>query len=205
MKKFEVLNRIKIMERAFSLVEVLVTVVIMGILMLLGMRFYSEQKKSSYTTWAKAEMTDIFQLMRTAQSYDDYYHQFIYAMGYRPKGQMLASVGTAADSYTICCDKYPEPGADPCVKNWRSGYLYYNCKTDSLNTATDNIEICNDIGYGSSCEILSGLNTLQTGRFSACPPQPVKWCNCDQFTLGGITVSARELTLNEQKIFCEGI
>jgi len=204
MENFKILNKIKIMSRAFSLIELLVTVVVIGILTLLGMRFYGEQRKSSHTTWAKTEMADIFQLMKTVQSYDGYYHQFIYAMGYRPKGKALASVGTAADPDTICCSQYPKLNANPCIKNFRSGFLYYNCKSNSLHTATDNIEICNDSGYGQSCEIPSGLNALQTSSFSTCLPQPTEWCNCDQFTVGGITVFGKELTLNDQKVFCEG-
>ena len=190
----------KTMNRAFSLVEMLVTVVIVGILTLLGLRFYGEQRKSSYTTWAKAEMTSIFQLMETVRSYDGYYHQFIYAMGYRPKGKAFASVGTAADPSTICCNQYPDLGADPCIKNWRSGFLYYDCKSDSLHTATDNTEICS--ASSQSCDT-SGLNALKTSDFSACPPQPTEWCNCDRFTVGAITESDRKLTLSDQKVFCE--
>ncbi len=191
------------MNRAYSLVELLVTVAIVGVLGLLGMRLYNEQKQSAHATWAKAEMMDVFQLMRTAQSYDGHYHQFIYAMGYRPKGKVLAAVGTAADSNTICCDQYPSKGSDPCAKNWRSGYSYYNCKSGALDTATDNIEICQGTGYSQSCEIKSGLKALQTSDFPGCPPHPAEWCNCERFTLGAVIFSGKKLTVSDQRVFCE--
>ena len=191
------------MSKGFSLIELLVAVVIIAILLLVGLRFYNEQKRSTYVTWTKTEMTDIFQLMQAVKSYDGHYHQFIYAMGYRPKGKVMGSVGTAADPNTVCCDQYPELGADPCTKNWKSGYIYYNCKSDSLSKATDNIEICDDSAYDQECMKEDGLSVLQTSDFSTCSPAPAAWCSCNQFTVGGLTALGKELTLSEQRVFCE--
>ena len=101
------------MNKAFSLIELIVTIFILSILMFMGLKFYSEQKQSSHITWTKSEMSDIFKFMRSVQSYDGYYHQFIYEMGYQPNGEVLASVGTAADPGVICCDQYPDPGTNP--------------------------------------------------------------------------------------------
>ena len=191
------------MNKGFSLIELLVSVVIIAILILIGLRFYGEQKRSTYVTWTKTEMIDIFRLMQSVKSTDGHYHQFIYAMGYRPKGKVMGAVGTAADPDTICCDQYPDLGADPCSKNWQSGYLYYNCRSDSLGRATDNIEICDGSGYDRTCVKEDGLSALQTSDFSVCSPQPTAWCNCGQFTVGGITALGKELTLSDQRVFCE--
>ena len=189
------------MNTAFSLLEMLVAMVIVGILALMGMRFYGKQKQSSYMSWAKAEMIDISKIMKAAKGYDGYYHQFIYAMGYQPKGKIYASVGTAASHTTICCNQYPDPGTVPCAKNLRSGYLYYNCKAGGIHTSTDNTEIC---GFsGASCVRAVGLVPLATSRFSTCRPNPANWCNCEQFTVGAITFFGKELSMNQQGELCE--
>lgn len=173
--------------KGFSLVELLVTVAIAGILLVFGIKSYKDKKKRNRITWAKAEMSEVIRFMKSARINDGYYHQYIYSAGYQPKGIVRASVGTAADPNTICCDKYPDPGASPCVKNNRSGFQYYNCENSSIETATDNIEICNDSSYSGSCAIDSGLSALQTADFSNCPPSLSTWCNCFQFTVGAIT------------------
>ena len=195
------------MNTAFSLLELLVTMTIVIILILMGMRFYNTQKQSSYMSWAKAEMIDISKIMKAAKGYDGYYHQFIYAMGYQPKGKIYASVGTAASPTSICCSQYPDPGADPCCRkdpltDACVGYLYYNCKAGGIHTATDNTEIC---GFsGASCVRASPrLLPLATSRFSTCRPNPTSWCDCEHFTVGAITFLGQELSINQLGELCE--
>ena len=195
--------------KAFSLLELLVTAFIIAVLGLIGWKFYTEQLQSSYVSWAKAEMIDILKLAKVAKDYDGFYHQYIYAIGYRPKGKIFASVGTAADPSSICCSDYPNPGTNPCEKNWRSGFLYYNCDASTLHTATDNIEICDDSGYSYSCDKDTDgdgndLKALQTSDFSTCTPSPATWCDCDNFTVGAIIFFGKKLTLNDQQTLCEG-
>ena len=173
--------------KGFSLVELLVTVAIIGVLLSFGMGIYNDIRKKTRITWAKAEMSQVIHFMKLAKINDGYYHQYIYSAGYRPKGSVYASVGTAASDSIICCDKYPNPGVSSCVKNSKSGFQYYNCDGSDLGKATDNIEICNDSAYGSSCEIISGLSALKTSDFANCPPSPTGWCNCFQFTVGAIS------------------
>ncbi len=193
------------MSKAFSLVELLVITSILGMLVLVGMRFYNKQKQTGAITWAKVEMIALSRLMKMVKSTDGHYHQYIYAMGYRPKGKLLARVGTAGDPAVICCNKYPNPGGS-LSSTMTGGWIYYNYKNDNLNKATDNVEICNDLNYThkNSCKPGTGVNALATGDFSSCPPTPTTWCDCDQFILGAITLdSNKELSLNHQGAWCE--
>ena len=192
----------KFMNKGFSLIELLVTATIIGSLSLIGIKSYKERKEIIYISWAKAEMTDISQVMRTAKSYDGYFHQFIYTMGYQPKGKVYASVGTDASATTICCNKYPAPGASPCRKNNRGGFTYYNCENVDPHTATDNIEICDSKAYSNSCDKESVLKALKTSDFSTCTPNPTAWCDCSHFTIGAKTYSDKILSINQLGTLC---
>ena len=195
--------------KAFSLLELLMTLLVMGMLMAIGGTIYTKHKKGSYKYWAKTELVEIARLMNMAKSADGYYHQYIYAMGYRPKGPIFAVVGTAASNATICCDQYPTPGTSPCKKNYKSGFIYYNCKNTTLHLSRDNVAICDDSAYSSSCsKKLAVSGSLQTSDFSSCAPSPSTWCNCSQFTVGAIiphsSTDKKELSLNQSGKLCEG-
>lgn len=191
----------KLISRGFSLTELLVTLASIGVLSVIGMRYYKDRQQGSHVTWAKAEVTKISQLMKAAKSYDGYYHQFIYTMGYEPKGKVFASAGTDAAA-SVCCNKYPDPGTKPCRKGYKGGFLYYNCGNSATQLATDNIEICDSAGYSHSCDKMSGLSVLKTSDFSTCPISPASWCDCNQFTAGAITSFDKEMTLNHVGKLC---
>ena len=180
---------IKNMRKGFSLIELLVVISILGILSSLAIAIYSKYKINSHITWTKAEIIDLSQIIKMAKASDSYYHQYIYKMGYQPKGKIFASVGIAiATSQIPCCDKYPDLGVDPCVKDYRTGFLYYNCNDTNLDRATNNVAIC-----GGNCELQAGVSsTLDSSDFSACP----QVCNCYEITVGAKTYFDKKFSLN---------
>ena len=194
--------------KAFSLIELLIVVVIIGVLVLIGVQSYNKQRENSYISWARAEMIEIMKLANMAKSYDGAYHQFIYAMGYRPKGKVFASVGTTASDSVSCCDDiYPRLGSSPCAiryggiarQAFYSSYTYYNCKSDALNKATDNIEICK---ASSGCELQSNeLKSLdKMGDFDLCRSPG---CNCNKLRIGSQSpFFSKQLTLNDEGVEC---
>ena len=233
--------------KAFSLLELLVTFFIIALLILFGMKFYNEQREKNAITLAKSEVIEVIKYANMAKNTDGYYHQFLYQMGYTPDGVITTAVGTGAGNSAPCCNKYPALGTSPCVKqigaitsyNISKGqtcgmgyicktgckfgqceasgsgctcegskgvehYTYYNCKNDSLNKATNNIQICNDSNYryhGSSCIVPAGFSFPST--FTKCAPSPSTWCNCNNFMAGAKSNSfAEEITLTHNSQLC---
>ena len=88
--------------KGLSFTELLVAVAIVGILTTIATVSYNAIRQSSGNTWAKAEIAEIAKLMQMTKASDGYYHQFIYAMGYRPEETLYATVGTDASNTTIC-------------------------------------------------------------------------------------------------------
>ncbi len=188
-------------KKGFSLIELLVSVSIIGLLGSIAIISYGSFHKKTASSWTKSEIAEVVKVMNMAKNSDGYYHQYIYAIGYRPKGKVYASVGTDASSTVNCCSRYPDPGSSPCKKNFKSGFLYYNCDSSSLGVSTDNIEICNDTNYGDSCDLESGLSALTTANFTACIPM-AGWCDCNNFSIGAITHFGKQLTINQKGELC---
>ena len=246
--------------KAFSTIEMLMTFAIAALLFLIGARFYNEQKKDNDIRMTQAEMTEALKFVQMAKQMDGGYHQFLYQMGYTPKGKIIAIIGTGAGNTSPCCSDYPALGDLTCTKtigavvntykisggqtcgegficcdtsdsscpgpdNCQFGkcppgktcackgeqavesYSYYNCKNDSLNNATNNIEICNH--YSSltppdpdlKCETSSAPAAFPT--FTKCTPNPTGWCNCDQFMIGAKSnFFKHEITLNHKNNLC---
>ena len=191
--------------KAFTLVEMLVSSVIVGLLFYVGGSFYKKKMKQSYLNYAKQELTGLSRLMNMARSYDGFYHQYIYFFNYRPKGLFYAVTGTGASATTNCCNKYPQISASPCEKDKRSGFLYYRCENTALNRSTDSVEICNDSTYRSKHECdINGLSTISTqfNNNTNCKPRPATWCDCNHFTLGAIDINGKEVTIDQLGKLC---
>ena len=102
--------------KAYSLIELLVTISILGLLIGIAVPSYLKYKGNSYRAWTISEMSHVVGLAKAAKEEDGWYHQYLYQLGYRPTGIVYAVVGSGADKSTNCCTNYPTTGTDPCRK-----------------------------------------------------------------------------------------
>ena len=172
--------------KGFTLTELLVAVFLTLILSAFGLRYYQKQKIKMRSTWAKAELSEIYKIMKITKDIDGRYHQFLYKMGYRPKGKIYGLAGILADSSTLCCDQYPLLGSDPCRIGSRSGFSHYNCKNGLPDTALTNIQICESPNYDLICnkepeDLITSFNE-RPGGAPSCFSNPS--CDCDTFAIG---------------------
>ena len=148
--------------KAFSLIELLVTVVIVSILVTVGSKFYIEHREKNYITTAQAELVNVLQHVKIAKQTDGWYHQFLYQMGYAPKGLLTSIVGTGAISSAPCCsgaNGYPSLGSTPCRKSIGSDQIYR-------------------IRRNESCSM--GFICVSGCKFGKCNPTlPNTTCNCE--------------------------
>ena len=103
--------------KGFSFIELIIIIAIISVLALISMKYFGDQKERAYKTTAQKDMVDLMSLLRVAQKNDGYYHQFIYQMGYRPKGPLIANIGVKADNSAPCgSSSYPALGDAKCSK-----------------------------------------------------------------------------------------
>jgi len=120
-------------QKGFSFIELLVVLAILPVLTLMSVKLYNDQKKQAYRTSARSSMTDLMTLMKTAKENDGYYHQFIYQMGYRPKGVLMANLGLKTDNSAPCGSSNPLPslGASNCSKE-KAGSMTYKIRKGAI-------------------------------------------------------------------------
>ena len=110
--------------KAFALTELLVTFGIIAVLTLLGVKFYNEHKESNQLKIAQTEAIEVLRLAQMAKQTDGWYHQFLFQMGYTPKGKITSVVGTGASNTSPCCSRYPALGHSSCTKTIGSVQSY---------------------------------------------------------------------------------
>ena len=97
----------------------------------------------------QSELIEVLRFANLAKSADGAYHQFLYQMGYTPKGEFASAVGTNAGT-NPCCNEYPNLGTNPCAKGSQSANSY---------TLNNSGESC---GAGFSCRNGCNLGVCQS-------------------------------------------
>lgn len=120
-------------ESGFSLIELITVAALLLILSSTAIVSYLGYKNSSYDTWVKSELSRISGFLHMARAADGGFHQYLYAIGYRPALPIRGNAGFPAgysnpSSFSICCADYPDrktgsPAANTPAKEF-SAYKY---------------------------------------------------------------------------------
>ena len=209
----------------FSLIELLVAATIMTFLAAIGAVSYKKYKKQATESWLKGELSAISSFLDAAHLHDGGYHQFLYQLGYRPKGKQYGTVWLTSKSTgdKACCDEYPDnKGVSTCTGE----YLYYQCDDSAKGKAISNLGACGkddcpragNVGEGTNKTFPAALKTnpITAGAVERpegnCQAQELhtasnSWCDCDRYTLVGLSPDKNKpyFTLNHKRIVCFAI
>ena len=150
-------------KKAFSFIELITVISVISVLSVIGLRSFQEQGQKNRKTMAQQELTSLMSLIKTAQITDKHFHQYIYQMGYRPKGVLIANIGINASGSAPCCSEYPALGSTNC-------YPYASGNNDRI-----------PIKKGEKC--MSGSKKL----FKGLRCSESKGCECELTRSGDLT------------------
>jgi len=158
-------------QKAFSLIELLVSVTIIVTVASIATFIYQKQKNETLLIVAKNEMIELQSLMMTAYKTDGGFHQYIYQASYRPAGKRTANVGIKFSSSRPCCNKYPPPGSSPCSSDLSS--TQKSIKIDKGERCPIGTINKNNFSYGkcdnnSGCECETAKNPTTQYLYYTC-------------------------------------
>ena len=199
----------------FSLLELLTTVSIIGILSAVAIPSYLKYKEAPVKAAMKSELSELTKFLNYTHSVDGGYHQKIYSIGYRPNKHLMTDAGFQyTRSVQPCCNIFPSSGAHGAYDPYLTLQEYVNTSSDVLSSSRAK-HICS-AGY---CNITDKAATtrLTATPFSTGNPDCITAfnsqnfdCDCDEFKIysrafiRGKNPSGRKAALlaNENGLFC---
>ncbi len=143
----------------YSLIELLVTVGILGALSAIAIPAYQKYKEAPIKTAMKTEASELSKFLHYAQSVDGGYHHNIFSMGYKPNKNLVADAGfESARGSAPNCLKFPRAATGdftPFLTIKKQSY-----DSSKIHSATRARHICD----GGHCTV------TDTAKFSSALP-----------------------------------
>lgn len=170
----------------FSLIELLVTISILGVLAGVAIPSYVKYKESAIGVSMRAELAELSKSLNYAHSVDGGYHHNIYTMGYRPNSNLVADTGFEYARGTAPeCTRFPRNNTGDF-----SPFLTITANSfdaSHIDSAVRASELCTGGHCSKSNKVVPGTlsqNTYTSGHAGCVAEfsQALK-CDCDTFRI----------------------
>ncbi len=135
--------------RGFSLIEIMITVAIVGILSVLAFSGYSKYRLKAYETQIATETSALFSALKVFKSTFGTYFGDFENIGYRPEGYLPFKIGFDASGTSVCPATYGGPGVVP-------GAASVNFNSDLYCTATGKCTNASGVCPLTAANLLAG-------------------------------------------------
>ena len=216
-------------KNGFSLIELVVSVAIVGLLSAFSLGSYQKYLRQAYKTASKVELSDIRKTLEYMHSVDGGYHTMIYSAGYRLPKKIRAfggfSQGKLSEPISVC-SIFPRNTDLPSKHSQFFTLAKDSFGETAVNGAKNSVQVCKRLqASGDQCESkrkevlgpahrLSGINwgmfsRAVTGSRPLLPSDSKGYTvhDCNRYTYGVLTTTPKKLYLlvtNAEGELCAG-